>query len=389
MLEIKSGNPSDADAPASYNRFVLPFAYNLEKITSKEKQNQYYVAENDPDKIWRERYLTEETADVLFQRTKWFALQSDNKDLKFDIPKTDGTGFLTVCMNPPRLVLFEWPKNIENRKKEEEKNTDLLHTGFLIIELYFDKSDGNCPTLDDMLKLNEMEFDKQVKGNRFSMLADLLDKMKGNKDWMNGGEYRIETLLWGGDELMWVVPAWKGWETLQFFYEQSGTWEFTNTKGGKAPLKHAGGLVFCHHNAPIYRIKDLARRLSEAAKKDKSGNLFAYQVLESFDHISNDFDKIRKSQAIGGDANTLILDGKDIENISNNIKALKDNEFPKNKLHEITKRLRNGGDAKDLIEKAIKGLLVATQTALDKLKGDCNGDNPKWGHIADLWDYIV
>ena len=32
------------------------------------------------------------------------------------------------------------------------------------------------------------------------------------------GTLRIETLLWGGDDLLWVVPAWKGIETLVHFF---------------------------------------------------------------------------------------------------------------------------------------------------------------------------
>ena len=73
MFEIKCGDPSPSKGPASpapYTRFVLPFAYNLEKITAEEKPCQSYVLENDPDKIWRERQRQDRvslTPDTLFQ----------------------------------------------------------------------------------------------------------------------------------------------------------------------------------------------------------------------------------------------------------------------------------------------------------------------------------
>ena len=32
------------------------------------------------------------------------------------------------------------------------------------------------------------------------------------------GHSGLETLLWGGDEILWVVPAWKGWELARWFF---------------------------------------------------------------------------------------------------------------------------------------------------------------------------
>lgn len=105
--------------------------------------------------------------------------------------------------------------------------------------------------------------------------------------------HRIETLLWGGDEHIWVVPAWKGWETIQFFYDVTKDWEFE----GK-PLTHAAGVVFCHHNAPIRDVVKLARQLAESVKENlellSDKNAFAYQVLESFDHLGEDFSQVRR-----------------------------------------------------------------------------------------------
>jgi len=127
-------------------------------------------------------------------------------------------------------------------------------------------------------------WDTTIKDYRKAMLTELLAKIKDKPEWRNGNKLRLETLLWGGDELIWVVPAWVGWQTLDFFYRHTKekNWNFNGE-----PLKHGAGIVFCHHNAPIHRITKLAREeLARLAKdKDRKKSLFVYQRLESFDHI--------------------------------------------------------------------------------------------------------
>src|SRR5439155_23707913 len=139
---------------------------------------------------------------------------------------------------------------------------------------------AQCPT-PDLLS----SFDHTVKNYRRQALTALLHSMHTPQEkdlWTSPrGYYRLETLLWGGDELIWVVPAWQGWKILSLFYRQSTNWNFA-----AQPLTHAAGMVFCHHNAPIHSITALAKTLAEVAKeKSRDQNLFAYLVLESFDHV--------------------------------------------------------------------------------------------------------
>lgn len=153
-FKIIIGNP--AVMPASYSRFVLPFAYNLEKINDEEKNQFHYVPENDPDKIWRERYLTEETADVLFYRAKWFTMKGKDEKWNqiFDMTICENDcqkKTVKVCMSPPSIVLFECPSNHD---KKERENRNILQTGFLIVELYF--SEEQQVNIDDLLRLNEL-----------------------------------------------------------------------------------------------------------------------------------------------------------------------------------------------------------------------------------------
>jgi hypothetical protein len=105
----------------------------------------------------------------------------------------------------------------------------------------------------------QSRFDKTLRDYRTDALDQLLTSMDGDPDWMfpgktAGGRYRLETLLWGGDELIWVLPAWQGWRVVQLFYTASAKWKFENK-----PLTHAGGIVFCHHKANIHRITSWQR----------------------------------------------------------------------------------------------------------------------------------
>jgi hypothetical protein len=116
-----------------------------------------------------------------------------------------------------------------------------------------------------LIKLgDEDRWDTTLRGKREDLLKGLLKALgresKESADWTSrdwmfpkrktpgrdpGAEakpeivskLRFETLLWGGDELVWVVPAWQGWWTLDFFFRKARRWEYNNI-----PLKHAAGL---------------------------------------------------------------------------------------------------------------------------------------------------
>ena len=117
---------------------------------------------------------------------------------------------------------------------------------------------------------------------------------------------RLETLLWGGDEFMFVLPARLGFQVAQLFFETTRGANNTLTRGaqqqlpvpapwklGGKSLEHAAALVFCHHDAPIAALRHLASsQLAEHAKSvDRDQSLLMPIVLESFDHIGQDLDR--------------------------------------------------------------------------------------------------
>jgi hypothetical protein len=146
MIPLECGDPGQR--PASYTRFVLPFAYRPEKYERHHATRVYKPAA--PVSLWRRNYVTVETAAVLFERARWFELHGATS-LSFRIQR--GERSVTVGMKPPRLVLFEWPAHPGNVSNTEP--ADLLRLGFLIVETYFPNK-TEAVGLDDLLAFNEL-----------------------------------------------------------------------------------------------------------------------------------------------------------------------------------------------------------------------------------------
>jgi hypothetical protein len=239
--------------------------------------------------------------------------------------------------------------------------------------------DTLCKTEKDL-----NDFDTKLKKYQATALKRVLDMMKQDQ-----GKLRLETLLWGGDELIWVVPAWKGWEVLCEFYQTAARWEFMGEK-----LTFAGGMVFCHHNSPIHRITKLCHDLADKAKSvSRKDNMFQYVVLESFDHIGDDLDEYRKRQCPIEWKTTLR--GESMEQM-----AIALNKFKKvfsrgqiyNAIHSALEDSRkNTTDYSKLFIKRIGEILPkeAIDEAMELQDANYFGNPPGlWLHIADLWDYI-
>jgi|GEM_PF-1624796 len=168
----------------------------------------------------------------------------------------------------------------------------------------------------------QITFDDTMQRKRAQLLHDLLHwatRKQGFKTQNTDGSesLRLETLLWGGDEMLLVVPAWLGFETLSKIFELTQDWEYSfeeNENTVKFALTHAAGLVFCKKGTPVYRMrelaqtladnkKDLAVKLDEAlhkqARQDSPAqsqnafilglhNTFDFIVLESVDYANED-----------------------------------------------------------------------------------------------------
>ncbi len=241
-------------------------------------------------------------------------------------------------------------------------------------------------------------FDQLKTKFQREFLSSLVNKVISEEDWVDNDKqhYQMEILLWGGDEICLVVPAWKGWEVIEQFYHHRFEW---NSK----TLTHSIGIVFCHHNAPIRRVRKLAEDLAGLAKdKSRENNYFAYEILESFDHISKDLGEHRKSrcpQIEPININSMILDGNTIKEMYDDLIEIK-TFFPKRKLTEIVINLltKVENDSEKSERKiAVDSLIKSVEDSIgteNTTKLNCfvsHFGNNKYVALInalELWDYI-
>lgn len=92
---------------------------------------------------------------------------------------------------------------------------------------------------------------------------------------------RFETLMWGGDEMLFALPSWLAFEFAELFFSTVQNW----SAGGRQ-LTFSAGMVICDRKTPISQAKSVAEQLSSSAKavarrSDPFGmNAFQVEVFE-------------------------------------------------------------------------------------------------------------
>lgn len=255
-----------------------------------------------------------------------------------------------------------------------------------IAVLYFDGNkfgdkQSKCESKEEL-----KQFDNIVQDARKAWLSNFLKHIKNDPDFLTDDKkIRLEILLWGGDEVLLVVPAWCGFKTLQHFYQHD--WKSFKEQ----PLTHAGGLVFCHANAPIQRIQKVAKELAEKTKETcKEHNAFEYVVLESIDFPAEPINRFWEKRYTVN----LVKDRKPL--LAEHWKTLEKNAFnlleeiPKSQVYKIagaaTKEQKDFNDKLERFKKVVDRH-EEWKTFLEKLFPK-TPEEWQWLHIAELWDYI-
>lgn len=278
-----------------------------------------------------------------------------------------------------------------------------------------------CQTPDDLGK-----WDDYIKDCRKKLLAAIIIHASADPRWKTDkGEFRIETLLWGGDELMFVVPGWCGMALAALFFAQTAG-QMQYPPDSKKALTHACGLVFCHHQAPISAISKLAKALADKSKDDTSAfkdqDSLNWVVLESFDQAGSKLEQFlatRYHQKLSGwDQLTLTPDA--VHSLAHELAALKQ-DLPRSTMVRALRMIVDGtafdadeGKAKEpkrLLERSYESVTEAwSKGGMDKGKfcqlwqqlhpsgrawGGEQGteikptpeDLPAWVKLLELWDY--
>jgi len=219
----------------------------------------------------------------------------------------------------------------------------------------------------------------------------------GAPEWWTGQETRkprIEIVVYGGDEVTFITPAWLGWKALTAFYQEARKWPPLKLEKEHV-LTYSAGVVFCHCKAPIHAVKQLASELCDQAKDKakeelkKKGNFAAYQVLESFDSVGEELEGFLSQRYQHTGTRGAFLGLEEMELLERNMDYWHAT-LSRRKLHATVQGLMRG-EGEDL-ETTIKSLVEYTSGDSARVAGTLRElhavlGNAAFLHILELWDY--
>ncbi len=253
------------------------------------------------------------------------------------------------------------------------------------------------------------EFRKSLRSYQEAFLTSVLAEIAADipspgesNDWFHWHkkehQVRFETLLWGGDDIVLVVPAWKGWELVGTFFNHL-TGKATAWMFDEKPLRYSAGVVFCSHKASIHRMRGLADTLLKQAKKE-GGNGLAYEVLESFDVVGADLPRWQAAK-LGSDAakdddeqppdTRLFLHSSELSMMTDMVHAVHaavDDpkiDISRRQIEKLARAMRTHPMSDENFKLSI-------EKYLDKIPAFKNcgelGTRQKLYHLVSLWDYV-
>lgn len=222
---------------------------------------------------------------------------------------------------------------------------------------------------------------------------------------------RFETLLWGGDEFRWVVPAWQAWRVLEFLAKEIRSWE--SPQGQR--LTTAVGVAFCRAKAPIARINSISAFLGDEVKEVLAAtgfnpftgcsvhSRFAYHTFESFDHMGADLAKARAARRPSA-ACDMTIGLEKLADLRRTFDVLH-RFIPRRRVHRIASMIlarapesdwqRQARMAVQLLvdagqDGAIRKWMEGTHPLRDSDASELapHGHAVGWVHLNELWDYI-
>jgi hypothetical protein len=223
------------------------------------------------------------------------------------------------------------------------------------------------------------------------------EKLRGDIQKQADQVIRFEMLLWGGDEMTFIVPARLGWEVAEAIVEQiDDSWVINDKK-----LTAAIGLVFCHHDAPIARIRALADRLvthlKETSGRDVT-HIFPL-ALESFDHIGEGLDdylnkRTGLTKATGRDT-FFTLNNATLPALRALARALNaEDDFSRSRLRALAQSAHD--DPKPSDQSRLHVLVEKSNSFVSKNKNELAAFAPEtehyrraWMLLEECWDYLI
>ena len=286
--------PGDKDAPVSPS--VL-----ARRAYGRYARQGFYAGEAGPE--WGRKFFTNTFEELVKDAPEELALSAKSKIAVF---YADGNGFTGLAGN-----------TIEGRQKFSEKLRELQR---------------------ELLRGILKAYDKCAKDKGWPYF--LLDNEEEIR-------LRLETLLWGGDELMFVMPSWLGLWFARLFFDVVKDWK---APGGE-PLTFGAGLLICNYKTPI-RVaqkiakEELAEQAKEWGKKQDNGprNGLSIYVMESVEPLEQGLAEMRKKMLKLDEKleDALVIPGEEIATVLNRADTLKAG-FPRSQLYRILHKARGEG----------------------------------------------
>lgn len=234
------------------------------------------------------------------------------------------------------------------------------------------------------------------------------------------GGLRFETLMWGGDELLFVMPSWLGLAFAERFFEWTSDWK---TAAGD-PITFSAGMVICDRKTPIRQSRDVARRLAELCKSESmrgadGRSLLQIEVFESLSLPDGGIDAYRarlyRQSAASAELlnRQLAIPGECLADVVEQIAALKQGGgLPRSQLYRMLQiatdgaagRLIGGRDIDEKLRQAwdVYRNRAGENNAPDRGKLEVLNFSPQYrlkdtpvpvfalhlGALAMLWDYV-
>jgi len=222
----------------------------------------------------------------------------------------------------------------------------------------FGRVRAQCRTIDDMRR-----WDHAVQQARREFLLALLTMLKEDSPDAQA-PLRLETLMWGGDEFLLVLPAWQGLKAADLFFRTCVIRSPDNSL-----QSHSAALVIAHHHAPIGPLEQLAHQLADSGKAGawRQQDVLNWIVLESFDHAGGDLERFwvnRGLPSLNWDA--MAINPTTLSAVLQQAPAFAQH-LPRRSLYRIVDGLRcwatSGPNAQRLVHRAYSNLHEAMQQA--------------------------
>ena len=87
---------------------------------------------------------------------------------------------------------------------------------------------------------------------------------------------RVEPLVWGGDDITLVMPAWRVLDFFERFYDVA-----KSERLGDEPPKFTGGAIIANYKAPVRQLVQLATEAVDISKTQGVRNAYTIDIFES------------------------------------------------------------------------------------------------------------